>query len=167
VNHALGGVYSDPVDRILIAAQHIAKQANDEVAAINHSYVLSGGAAHGNGQPTLGLDWIALRYNVLNVTGVPNVELPLPPFSPQPFDDFNGFTVARADKVGDTFRQVSDRNVFLDAFQQNRTLMDLIAPGEDSELIQFEAEPDNLQLTDRERRNHRRVEAAFGSRLKS
>lgn len=135
--------YSSHSDAILVAVQHIARADNNDVAAINHSYALTDGTAHGNSQITLGLDWIARVNNVLNVTAMPNKRTFSDPFWYHPFDDFNGVTVARSTRVGDTYTLVSDLTEFVTPFNQNRTFIDIIAPGDDIDIRHFDETPIN------------------------
>lgn len=115
----------------LLSTQQVAQQS---VHVINHSWgkdLDPSASFDGNSQLTLGLDWMASRYDVLNVVAGneldPDTNMP---GGPVPTDIYNGITVANAAKVGTVYSQVSSRNV-RDMEVGGRTVVSLIAPGTD------------------------------------
>src|SRR5690606_1566768 len=80
------------------------------------------------------VDWSSSAHEVLYVQG--GFEINIPATIAQPTDNFNGIKVGASEKpVGDSvYRQVSDINVYNQHPDSNRTLIDIIAPGEELEL---------------------------------
>jgi hypothetical protein len=118
---------------VLASVQHIATQTSPstpkgDVRAINHSWgkpLPAGSSLDGSSQLTLGMDWIATKYDILNVVaGNEGTNIPLPT------DNFNGVTVAYTSKAGQKFRQVSSVNTFDEDAVGARTSIDLLAPGD-------------------------------------
>jgi hypothetical protein len=98
--------YSDA----LVATQHIANQG---ALAINHSWgkgSLPGTLLDGNSLLTSGIDWMASRYNVLQVVaGNEGTNSPLPT------DNFNGMTIAMSERMPmptGKWRRVSNVNTY-------------------------------------------------------
>jgi hypothetical protein len=116
------GVTSDPV----LATQAVATAR--PVRVINHSYGFQNpaGPYDGNSQITMGMDWVASRYNVLNVVAGDQTSGPNPG---NPSDNYNGVNVAtsRVDGTGQ-FNPVDASNVFTPA-AGGRNVVSFIAPG--------------------------------------
>jgi hypothetical protein len=135
--------FDDPflLDRQLMTTQYIAKryafdaqsvipgEPRPHIRAINHSWGDSlnfVGPFPGDSRLTLGMDWIAERFDVLNVVaGAYDDKGELPT------DNFNGVTVGYTAKV-DSFRRVAEPN---DNEEENdasgnRVSVDLLAPGD-------------------------------------
>lgn len=142
----LDGTYPSVATGILLATQHVADQNIGQVLAINHSYQVKNTLANGNSQLTLGIDWIAETRNVLNVTANPNQPSGMPPTFPRaPSDNYNGITVASSQKKDGVYRMVSSSSYFGSDAEGLRTSIDLIAPGEDVEVIGF---TDNVTVSE-------------------
>jgi subtilisin family serine protease len=116
-------------ETILLSEQKIASQTN--MRAVNSSFnqlLHSGESADGNPQATLGLDWIAQRYDVLEV--VAGLEASKPPATMP--DNFNGLTVGGTTIVSNgtnfVYRKMATFNTFGNS--GDRTFTDLVAPGD-------------------------------------
>jgi hypothetical protein len=132
--------FLDPfmLDRELMTTQYIAKryafsaagEPRPHIRAINHSWglntVLGDGPYSGDSRITLGMDWIAQRFDVLNVFAGAYDSL-----GDLPTDNFNGVTVAYTAK-SDGFRRVAEPNDNEDINDAagDRVSVDLLAPGE-------------------------------------
>jgi hypothetical protein len=114
---------------ILLAEQKIASLTN--MRAVNSSFgqlLHDGGSYDGNTQTTLGLDWMAQRYDVLEVVA----GLQSGPMKSMA-DNFNGITVGETTIVNDgagnfVFRKMASGNVFTTSF--DRSFNDIVAPGD-------------------------------------
>jgi len=118
-------------DEALLSTQHIAQ--TPDMRAMNHSWQKprqsENAPLDGNSQMTLGLDWIASRYDVLNIVGGNQGEsLPIPK------DNFNGMTIAASSIEDGVYRRVANFNTFDEDAEGDRTSISLLAPGEDIEL---------------------------------
>ncbi|MEX2308111.1 MAG: S8 family serine peptidase [Pirellulales bacterium] len=125
-----------------VTAQHLVSLPA-QIRAINMSFanpLVGSHIPNGNQLFTLFVDWSASEHDVLyvvsgNQAGETNVI---------PTDDFNGITVAASAKIGGTgaYRQVwVDNRYDADAEGEERTSIDLIAPGVDIDLIGFDDMP--------------------------
>jgi hypothetical protein len=123
----------------LITTQYLAKlfpfSNRAHLRVINHSWnelQPDLGNVDGNSLLTLGMDWISSEFDVLNVfAGTQDGEQ-----RRVPADNYNGLTIARAEKVGGVFRRVdggNDNDFFDDAIGE-RVSVDLIAPGVEIEM---------------------------------
>lgn len=122
---------------VIITTQYLAKLfpqgTQQQIRAINHSWgklpLNANVAPDGNSLVTLGLDWIAQRFDVLNVVaGVQDST-----GQRLPSDNFNGVTVARSEQVNGVFLQVEsgNDNEGYDDAEGSRVSVDLLAPGVD------------------------------------
>ena len=114
----------------ILTAQYIANSVGADV--INYSAskpkASAGDLTDGNSQLTLGYDWIATRFDALNVVlGYQGV--PTPSGLPLPTDHFNGMTIARSERLGGVYRLVSPQNNYSQDATGDRTSVSLIAPG--------------------------------------
>lgn len=119
-------------EEVMKTIEHVASQNDGNVYAINHSWgkELEGlETVNGNSFLTAGLDWSASVHDVLHiVAGNEGTMVPIPT------DNYNGMTIASADKGGDGyFRIVRSTNTY-DEDPVDRTSVDLIAPGEDIDM---------------------------------
>jgi hypothetical protein len=118
----------------LLATQKVAMQSFNglPVRAINHSWNKDG-QKNGNSQLTLGFDWIATRYDVLNVVGGSEMPDPFTPGLPVPHDNFNGINVgASSDPTGTTgvYNRVAAFNDIVTGDPDgDRFSIDILAPG--------------------------------------
>jgi len=124
-------------DDALLTMQFIATRPN--MRAINNSWGKpkpnANDPLNGNSQLTLGFDWIASRYDVLQLVAGDQGDVA---DQPVPKGNFNGMTIARSEKATDgVYRQVSDRNNYDADAEGDRTSIDLLAPGDDIELNLF------------------------------
>ncbi len=130
-NTADGGGEPDPTSvRHIIAAQHVALQADNDVRAINMSYGLSLDSDTLDGSPLLTrfVDWSARVHDVLYVVSG-NED---PGGRPIPTDEFNGMTVAYSEKdAGGEFNRLDAGNQFTEDAVGPRRSIDLAAPGTD------------------------------------
>jgi hypothetical protein len=128
----LGGV--GPYTEALLSTQYIAQRPN--MRAINHSWQKPRQSVNapldGNSQLTLGMDWIASRYDVLNVIAGNQGEM-----QPLPKDNFNGMTIAASSMEGGVYRRVASLNTFDEDADGDRTSISLLAPGVEIELSTF------------------------------
>jgi subtilisin family serine protease len=131
-------------DAVLVSMQAVAMEAVGpvNVRAINLSFgktVPSGDTTDGNSNFTLGVDWIATKFDVLPVVaGNEGTTAPLPT------DNFNGITVAASAKEADgVYRRVANLNTYgvSDEVVGNgdRYATSLIAPGQDVTAEDFSA----------------------------
>ena len=111
----------------LLATQNIATQTG--MRAINNSWgkpLTAGAELDGNSQLSLGMDWIANRYDVLNVVagneGTGGIPLPT--------DSFNGIVIGASTQNAGVFNQVATFNNFSELPPSGRSLVSLIAPGD-------------------------------------
>lgn len=113
-------------DQILVTNNHVARRNGRDVRAINHSWGVDfGGDADGGSYLTVGLDWSASTHEVLHVVaGGQGNDVP------QPADNFNGMTIAYSERVNGVFRKVHSGNVLEGNATQDRTFIDLLAPGD-------------------------------------
>lgn len=113
-------------DQILVANNHVARRNGQDVRAINHSWGGDfGGDADGTSYFTTGLDWSASTHEVLHVVaGGEGNDVP------QPADNYNGMTIAYSERVNGVFRKVHSGNVLEGNLTQDRTFIDLLAPGD-------------------------------------
>lgn len=107
-----------------------------DVRAINHSWgkprVAPTDLLNGNSQLTLGFDWIAKQFDVLQViSGNQGNMIPVPK------DNFNGMTIGRSSRIGSVYRQVSTGNTYTEDAEGDRTSIALIAPGDAVEVGGF------------------------------
>jgi hypothetical protein len=119
----------------LMTTQYIAKRfpfSNPQhIRAINHSWakLSTTDPPDANSLLTLGRDWIASTFDVLNVfAGATDDDS-----QRAPNDNYNGITVAYSTKAGGVYRQVDPRNDngdFDDA-QGTRVSVDIMAPGDE------------------------------------
>jgi subtilisin family serine protease len=124
-------------DKYSLSAQHIATQDGDDVRAINMSFGVeldSGHTLDGNNWLTQFIDWSAGRHETLYVTG--GDETTAGPLR-QPFDNFNGIKVAASTMEGGVFRRVASFNRLAQHPDSNRTLIDILAPGESIEVPEW------------------------------
>jgi hypothetical protein len=123
-------------DNLSLAAQYIAERDNDEVRAINLSFVIpfqAGHTADGNSPFTLFIDWSAKEHDTLYVVANRNT-FTFPPEAAEPTDNYNGMTVAASTKANGVYRQVA---AFVDLSadaQFARTSISILAPGDDVEV---------------------------------
>jgi hypothetical protein len=127
----------DLFDKLALSAQHVAVQNGGDVRAINFSFGVPfepGDAFDGNSQLTQFVDWSSSAHDVLYVQG--GFEMGVPTGAAQPTDNFNGIKVGASEKPMNesVYRQVSDLNIFNQHPDSNRTLIDIIAPGEEIEV---------------------------------
>lgn len=119
-----GGV--GPYQEALLSTQYVAQRPN--MRAVNHSWQKPRQSVNapldGNSQLTLGMDWIASRYDVLNVVGGNQGEN-----QPLPKDNFNGMTIAASSMENGVYRRVAGLNTFDEDADGDRTSISLIAPG--------------------------------------
>lgn len=127
----IGGSVAAYKDNVL-TTQFIANTVGAQI--INHSSgvpkLATGDPNDGNSQLTLGLDWIASRYDVLNVVAGFQVGSTLP----YPKDQFNGMTIGRSSKVGSVYSRVSSQNDYSQDATGERTSISLLAPGDNVEV---------------------------------
>jgi hypothetical protein len=127
---------TDLFDSIALSAQHVALQHSGDVRAINFSFLVPfepNDAFDGNSIVTQFVDWSSSVHDVLYVQG--GFEVSIPAGIAQPTDNFNGIKVgASATPFGESvYRKVSDLNRYNQHPDSNRTLIDIIAPGENIE----------------------------------
>lgn len=127
--------FSTQPENALITTQYIANKFgfldySRHIRTINHSWgVFTAPPPDGNSQLTMGLDWIASTFDVLNVnSGSQGDELH---FAPK--DNYNGLTIAKSRQLGGVFRKVDQDNDNDDLYDAagDRVSVDLIAPGVD------------------------------------
>lgn len=144
--YASAGGQSTPVidifDKLALSAQYVATRDDDKVAAINMSFAVPfepGGGFDGNSKVTQFIDWSSKKHDTLYVTA--GFESSVATGIAQPMDNFNGLKVGASSKDGGAgkFQRVADFNVYNQHPESNRTLIDLIAPGEDIELADIGA----------------------------
>jgi hypothetical protein len=118
----------------LLATQFLA--ADVLVQTINHSWgkdrLDPNDLFDGNSQLTLGIDWIASEFDVLNIVAG-NQGQPVSDNRSIPKDNFNGMTIGRSSRIGDVYRQVSSQNNYTQNATGDRTSIALIAPGDNVE----------------------------------
>jgi hypothetical protein len=119
-------------EEVLKTIQHVASRNGGNVYAINYSWgkALEGlETFNGNSYLTAGVDWSAAAHDVLHiVAGNEGTMIPLPA------DHYNGMTIASADMdVNGVFRVVRATNTY-DEDPEDRTSIDLIAPGEEIQM---------------------------------
>jgi hypothetical protein len=118
----------------LISTQYIAKRfaVSDDrhIRAINHSWndlPPDVDPPDGNSLLTLGIDWMASEFDVLNVfAGTQDgSDLRIPT------DNYNGITVAKSERINGVFRKVDEGNDNDEAndAEGDRVSVDLMAPG--------------------------------------
>lgn len=115
----------------LLAIQFIGNQHNEEVRAINNSWLKPGGDLDGgNAQLTLGVDWLSNIQDTLLVFGGTQTDDETENF---PADNFNGITVAASQLDGGVYRATWEGNRF-DILPNDRAHVDLMAPGVDIQM---------------------------------
>lgn len=131
------GLNSD--EEAAITAQLIASQTTPtggRIHAINMSFVVEGNFLDGNQLLTQFVDWSAADDDVLYVQA--GRESTTPTGNSVPTDNYNGLTVGWSSKIGNVYRQVSERNDFSQplegSFEGPRTAIGLIAPGDNIEM---------------------------------
>lgn len=126
--------FGGTVNNELRAVQYIAKRFPfsdpNHIRAINHSWggLPSDGPFAGNSQLTLGMDWMASKFDVLHViAGAESGK------GKEPSDNYNGITVAfLAEEAGGGYLRVAtdNDNEEQDDAAGDRVSVDLLAPGE-------------------------------------
>lgn len=124
--YILSGSTGTAYDEALLTTQYIAQIPN--MRAINHSWQKElpseEALMDGNSQLTLGMDWIASRYDVLNVfAGDEGTVRHLPS------DNFNGMTIGASEVFNGKYQRVASFNTFGFDADGDRTSISLIAPG--------------------------------------
>jgi hypothetical protein len=123
--YVTGGNGTGAYENALLSLQQVASQSG--MRAINSSWgkpLRMGDSLDGNSLLTLGFDWVASRYDVLNIiagnedTGG----------KPVPTDDFNGMVIGASSQSGNVFSEVATFNYYGEE-PFDRTSVDLIAPG--------------------------------------
>ncbi|HZZ28117.1 MAG TPA: S8 family serine peptidase [Pirellulales bacterium] len=122
---------------ILLSIQKVASQTG--MRAVNHSwgqFARPGAIIDGNSQISLGYDWIASNYDVLQVSGGDEGKgIPIPD------DSFNGIDVGASTILlngnGLVYRKVANLNTYDQEPIGGRTVIDLIAPGDGIQLTDF------------------------------
>lgn len=127
----------DLFDKIILSAQYVATRDEGKVAAINFSFLVPFEVDQhydGNSKVTQFVDWSSKKHDVLYV--VSGFEEFVPPTVAQPTDNFNGLKVGASakDPISGVYQHVAGLNVYNQHPDSNRTLIDIIAPGEGIEL---------------------------------
>ena len=123
--------------KLAMAAQYVATRDNDEVRAINMSFLTTlqpGEIPDGNSLLTQFIDWSASRYqhDVLYVVGW---RQPPGGFSYiVPADNYNGMTVAASEKMDGVYLRVAAFNLYDRNLWDGRRAVDIIAPGDSVEV---------------------------------
>jgi hypothetical protein len=120
------------ISEALRAMQHVVIGSGGDVRAINNSWLKPGQGGDGASQVTLGVDWIATRYDTLVVFAGAQTDSPDENI---PADNFNGITVASSDRVGGAgaYRKVAAGNRF-EIYPTDHYETDLLAPGENVDM---------------------------------
>lgn len=126
---------SDDANDQLLSVQYIAKRYDfsnpDHIRAINHSWADGKiGPFSGNHRLTLGMDWMASKFDVLNVIAGPYEPAAGGVDDVPPADNYNGITVAFTSKQ-DGYHRVDVRNYNDEVYDADggRVSVDLLAPG--------------------------------------
>lgn len=119
-------------EEVIKSVQHVASRNGGNIYAINHSWGAELGdieSINGNSYMTAGIDWSASAHDVLHiVAGNQGNMVPLPK------DNYNGMTIGSSERdENGMYRLVALSNTF-DEQPEDRTIIDLIAPGEGVEL---------------------------------
>ena len=118
------------------SSQHIATRNGGDVRAINMSFGIAptgGEAFDGNSLLTQFVDWSAAHHDVLYaIAGNEGIG-----GFPIPTDNYNGITVGASSKVGAVYRRVATFNDYSEQPPGNRTVLSLLAPGENVEMVGF------------------------------
>ncbi len=129
-------------DSLAISTQFIATRDNDDVRAINLSFLVPfepNESGDGNSKYTQFIDWSAVEHDVLYVAG--NIDFTTPTSFGQPLDNFNGMTVAASEKADGVYRKFAAVNGFSTAGVGDRTFIDILAPGHDVKLAEVGGNP--------------------------
>jgi len=141
-------------DSLAISAQFIAtindnglpsNDSIDDVRAINMSFLIvyeANGFATGNSKFTQFVDWSAAKHDVLYVAAGRNDDLL--GFFGQPLDNFNGITVGTSEKVDGVYRKFGSSNTPPLPDPSGRTLIDILAPGQQVEVADAGGTPGTL-----------------------
>jgi hypothetical protein len=104
------------------------------ITAVNHSWNKGNEETlSGNSLLTLGMDWIAMEHEVLNVIAGPEGGAP----QTLPTDNYNGIVVASSGKNGGRWSEALGLGDALFDSSGQRALVDLLAPGEGVEVGQI------------------------------
>jgi len=106
-----------------------------EMRVINNSWAtpLQGPSSPVDGTNflTRGVDWLSRRFDVLLVNAGNQEQppqVPTPPTTLTPTEDYNGITVAASQRDGFYYREVAASSDFSD-YPNDRTMTDILAPG--------------------------------------